>query len=228
MCILCGSPIQFAVSRGELRSPAIAFDFLQFNGNTQIVGVADSATRRSLMKPPRNDTEVVPYTRRGGVRVSGGDLCIRKYAEAPTEPVGETFHARPSTDGFLHKRNGERARRGASRSARRTVILSEAKDLRQNESLQKEILRLTAQNDKALQTRRGGCSLHPVKSDETPRNNTEVVPYTRRGELCSPADGRILHSPNGGRGSPPLRGNQIHAVLCGILRRGQASALPSP
>ena len=113
MCILCGSPIHFAVSRGELCSPAIAFDFLQFNGNTQIVGGADSATRRSLMKPPRNDTEVVPYTRRGGVRVSGGDLCIRKYAEAPTEPVGETFHARPSTDGLLHKRNGERARRGA-------------------------------------------------------------------------------------------------------------------
>ena len=25
------------------------------------------------------------------MRVSGGDLCIRKYAEAPTEPVGETL-----------------------------------------------------------------------------------------------------------------------------------------
>ena len=35
---------------------------------------------------------------RGGVRVSGGDLCIRKYAEALTEPAGETFRARPKAD----------------------------------------------------------------------------------------------------------------------------------
>ncbi len=28
---------------------------------------------------------------RAGVRVSSGDLCIRKYAEAPTEPAGETL-----------------------------------------------------------------------------------------------------------------------------------------
>ncbi len=27
------------------------------------------------------------------MRVSGGDLCIRKYAEAPTEPAGETLPA---------------------------------------------------------------------------------------------------------------------------------------
>ncbi len=29
------------------------------------------------------------FARVAEVRVSGGDLCIRKYAEAPTEPAGE-------------------------------------------------------------------------------------------------------------------------------------------
>ena len=40
--------------------------------------------------------------RRCGVRVSGGDLCIRKYAEAPTEPAGETFRARPRKSDKIH------------------------------------------------------------------------------------------------------------------------------
>ena len=40
------------------------------------------------------------------MRVSGGDLCIRKYAEAPTEPAGETFHAHPSNLANLRNPNG--------------------------------------------------------------------------------------------------------------------------
>ena len=55
---------------------------------------------KSQHKQKNGGSKPPPYPRRGGVRVSGGDLCIRKYAEAPTEPAGETFRARPSTVDF--------------------------------------------------------------------------------------------------------------------------------
>ncbi len=56
------------------------------------------------------------------MRVSGGDLCIRKYAEAPAEPVGETFRARPSTVGFLQKPNGETQPVGADAFIRPSTV----------------------------------------------------------------------------------------------------------
>ena len=62
------------------------------------------------------------------MRVSGGDLCIRKYAEALTEPAGETFHARPSEVGFRAKpTEAHSPRRGASRSARARLDFAQTK-----------------------------------------------------------------------------------------------------
>ena len=87
-----------------------------------------------------------------------------------------------------------------------------AKDLRQKKLVQKEILRLTAQNDKVLhtvcrsdsriarasekseppnvetQTRRGGCLHPPAHSLDSHKPNGEAQP--RRGELRSPAGRR--------------------------------------
>jgi len=56
----------------------------------------------------------------------------------------------------------------------------------------------------------GARIARPLKPDKIFRNNTEVVPYactnfalSRKGELCSPADGQ---------GCPSLRAYQIYFV----------------
>ena len=83
------------------------------------VGVGVSTTReRSDFAQSNGGTQI----RRGGVRVSSGDLCIRKYAEAPTEPAGETFHARPSNLANLRKRNGDAQPVGGDDSAPRVRL----------------------------------------------------------------------------------------------------------
>ena len=130
--------------------------------------------------------------RRGGVRVSSGDLCIRKYAEAqPSRQARPSMPARARldfTETCRGRRLGDPRTDGTSVPTRKSNL---------------HCAKFRGTRHRSFPTARGTA-------------------YEFVGAIHeSPERGRILQKPNGGRGSPPLRVNQIHFVQNEILRFAQ-------